>query len=621
MEHTAKHTIYRKMAGEGNLKGDMKMQNSNHFVEIRPRGSQRQYTLEERQILADDMSCASVEQADAINDARTAFAAACGLPHSRPNEVYRVLGHKVAFINSYAENITDMKIVDTLLADRSSLFSSGYEDDRVNRSHLDKLLEQYGGSTQEAYAVCVERAWDKYCSAKKQEQIDKLEQMVRPMYESTLKALAEYARATRNGMQYYARELHNANENAPDGQEAQALTAQIKQWVPDAVLTENRAVDFYVRYFSAFMSAYREHRRLEKDHKKFEGRYMKCNAEALEQYLDRRKRLNEYREFCKEWNECNEDTFEMIGEWSDCSDVCNAEHLRKSVTSYLKVTRGKDVPNMDKVKEALQLAQIDTKRAAFVFLLICIQKRDCIVARVDGKRDFDLDEVSFPENIYQEKPSAEKQRKARLLLLLDVCEFFHDDGETVRDNLLYFLKLHGYRILSEEEAELWKTTLEKYRLMDDPVSLAWRYYENAQQCLQFDPSELYCCEAASPVHIDGFWAMMNNADFARYISGESRQIRISDETIAEYLKEWDSGCPDVTHMKEICLKAAENNGRKNIDAWMEKWNAQSRNGEHWLTREMNSDELYSVLMETIIQQRLIKDARDILLKKIDELMP
>lgn len=74
-------------------------------------------------------------------------------------------------------------------------------------------------------------------------------------------------------------------------------------------------------------------------------------------------------------------------------------------------------------------------------------------------------------------------------------------------------------------------------------------------------------------------------------------------------------------MKEICLKAAENNGRKNIDAWIEKWNEQSRNGEHWMTREMNSDELYSVLMETIIQQRLIKDARDILLKKIDELMP
>ena len=45
------------------------------------------------------------------------------------------------------------------------------------------------------------------------------------------------------------RELRDANENAPDGQEAQALTAQIKQWIPDAVLTENRAVDFYVRYF------------------------------------------------------------------------------------------------------------------------------------------------------------------------------------------------------------------------------------------------------------------------------------------------------------------------------------------------------------------------------------
>lgn len=599
----------------------MRMQKDNHFVEIRPRGSQRQYTLEKRKILADDMSCASVEQADAINDARTAFAAACGLPHSRPNEVYRVLGHKAAFINSYEENITDMKTVDALLADRSTLFSSNYEDDRVNRSHLHELLRQYGEGTQQAYAVCVERAWDKYCSAKKQEQIDKLEQMVRPMYEGTLSALAEYARATRNGMQYYARELHNANENALDGQEAQALTAQIKQWVPDAVLTENRAVDFYVRYFSAFMSAYREHRRLEKDHKKFEGQYMKRDAEALKQYLERQKCLNEYREFCKEWNERNENTFEMIGEWNDCSNICDAEHLKRSVTAYLKATRGKNVPDMENIKEALQLARHAAKHTAFVFLLICIQKRDCIAARKDGKRDLNLDEVSFPANVYQKEPSEEKQRKARLRLLLDVCELLHDNEETVRENLLYFLKLHGYRILSEEEAELWKTALEKYGLIDNPVSLAWRYYENIQQCLQFDPSDLYCCEAASPVHIDGFWAMMNNADFARYISGESRQIRISDETIAEYLKEWDSGCPDVTHMKEICLKAAENNGRKNIDAWMEKWNAQSKNGEHWLTREMNSDELYSVLMETIIQQRLIKDARDILLKKIDELMP
>lgn len=102
------------------------------------------------------------------------------------------------------------------------------------------------------------------------------------MYESTLKALAEYARATRNGMQYYARELHNANENAPDGQEAQALTTRIKQWVPDAALTEKQAVDFYVRYFSAFMSAYREHRRLKEDHKKFEGQYMKRDSRGAE---------------------------------------------------------------------------------------------------------------------------------------------------------------------------------------------------------------------------------------------------------------------------------------------------------------------------------------------------
>ena len=180
------------------------------------------------------------EQADAINDARIAFAAECGLPHSRPNEIYRVLGHKAAFINSYAENITDMKIVDALLADRSTLFRVTYEDDWVNRSHLYELLKQYGEGTQQAYAVCVERAWDKYCSAKKQEQIDKLEQMVRPMYESA-GGICSRGRGTACSIM---RELHNANENAPDGQEAQALVARIKKWVPDAALTENRAVHF-----------------------------------------------------------------------------------------------------------------------------------------------------------------------------------------------------------------------------------------------------------------------------------------------------------------------------------------------------------------------------------------
>lgn len=114
---------------------------------------------------------------------------------------------------------------------------------------------------------------------------------------------------------------------------------------------------------------------------------------------------------------------------------------------------------------------------------------------------------------------------------------------------------------------------------------------------------------------------MKNAAFAWYISGKSIHIKLSKALKAEYLEEWSSDCPDVTHIKEICRKAIGNNEKKNINAWLEQWNEQSRNGEHWMTREMNSDELYSVLMETIIQQRLIKDARDILLKKIDELMP
>lgn len=152
----------------------------------------------------------------------------------------------------------------------------------------------------------------------------------------------------------------------------------------------------------------------------------------------------------------------MIGEWNDCSNICDAEYLKKSVTAYLKATRGKNVPDMENIKEALQLARHVAKHTAFVFLLICIQKRDCIAARKDGKRDLNLDEVSFPANVYQKEPSEEKQRKARLRLLLDVVSSFMITKKQCEKTFCIFLKLHGYRILSEEEAELWRTALEKY---------------------------------------------------------------------------------------------------------------------------------------------------------------
>ena len=86
-------------------------------------------------------------------------------------------------------------------------------------------------------------------------------------------------------------------------------------------------------------------------------------------------------------------------------------------------------------------------------------------------------------------------------------------------------------------------------------------YWNIRQCLQFDPSDSYCCEAAFPVQIDGFRALMDNAAFARYISGRSVHIEPSKELKTEYLEEWSFDCPDVTHIKEICRKAIGDNER------------------------------------------------------------
>ena len=110
-------------------------------------------------------------------------------------------------------------------------------------------------------------------------------------------------------------------------------------------------------------------------------------------------------------------------------------------------------------------------------------------------------------------------------------------------NLLYFLKLHGYRILSEEEAELWRTALEKSGSMDNPVSLrvAVLQKHSANVC-NLIRANYIAARRHLLYRLTVFGALMDNAAFVRYISGKSIHIELSEESKTEYLEEWSADC-------------------------------------------------------------------------------
>ena len=122
------------------------------------------------------------------------------------------------------------------------------------------------------------------------------------------------------------------------------------------------------------------------------------------------------------------------------------------------------------------------------------------------------------------------------------------------------------------------------------------------------------------MHLDGFMAWLENVNFSRYKSGQSKAINVPEDAVNQYLKEWSSGCPNLDHIREICTGASKGIGRKNIDKWIVEWNMQSEAREHWVPYKIDSDELYRLVVETIIQQKIIERARKILLEKTDKLI-
>ncbi len=535
--------------------------------------------------------------------------------------VYRSLGRKVPFLLKYLPGISSPEVLDDILADRSTLFSSDYANAQLNRPVIEHILQRYGTTPETVHDYCAKRAWSEYClhvPAKARED--------QAIVMDTLRQLDQIARRKRNPIRYYQKELHKAYNLAADGQEPQALLRAMKDLELPVSIRPDRIEGFFNHCFDIYCSERRNHHLLKKDIGYFKPNYTENDAAAFAAYQKRKDQLSCFRKACRNWNRQNDFPFseaeQMIA--VPLPSGFDRTGFLQLVGDYLAETRGKNGLNEEQALQALRYALSVQEHAPIRFLMICVHNRQALISYKNGKnRDLDWNDIrSFERHVYRKTPSFDKQRISRLKLLIGLCRLIGYSRKQIQDNLMYFLKYHGYVIMDEEEAVLWKQALEEYILMNKPVSLALRYYTYRLECISFDPRTLYNYEACSQLHLGGWLSFSDNDLFCRLLEDKAHKKQIKIDNEKEYLEEWGADEPNIDKIKALCSKAAQQQENiKAITRWIEQWDEASHTGEHWTKHPVVPHELYALLIESAIQHKLIGQAQDILIEKIRTMIP
>lgn len=585
------------------------------YFQLCPRGTKKNDPC------STEVPAADPEIASMIKDCRRTFMETVKGSQNNQQNVYRILGRKIPFIVNHLPDNHSSEVLDAILADRSTLFSDDYANAQINRSVIGSMLRRYGKTPEEVHDYCAELAWLEYCSQVRAEAREDQDIVM-----DVLRQFDSIARRTSNGIEYYRNKLSEVNNAADEGQEAQALLHAMKDWELHVTIRQNRIVGFYVHCFNSYCNKRREYRLLKDEYGRFKPSYTKKDEDVFVAYQKRKNQLTAFRKACTKWNRQNNFPFseaEQMAETTLPSDFDQASFLQL-VGGYLAEVRGKNEPNEEQALKALRYAFSNHDLAPIRFLIICVHNRNALISYRNGThRDLDLNDIrGFEQYVYRKTPSVDKQRISRLKLLTGLCKLLDCSKEQVQNNLMYFLKYHGYGIAAEEEAAIWKQTLEEYEIMNEPVSLALRYYTNRQECILFDPRALYCYEFCSQLHLGGWLSFTEDDLFCRLLEDKAhkKQIKIDNEN--EYLEDWGSDEPNIGKIKALCSKAAQQQENiKAITEWIQQWDDASRRGEHRTKHIVVPDEFYSLLIESAIQHKLMKQAQNILLDKINKAIP
>lgn len=549
----------------------------------------------------------SVAKSREIQNSRRDFLSKCGMASSLRQENYGKLGVKTCFILKNISAINRIDTVEELLADHSTLFSRSF------------MLYEYSKLKYHGYMSKDERLKNRMEIAKEYRRNYYRDNNIpgpslsSDTLESVLDQTRDKAHKSRNNLTFYLKKLNGIMEaaNGTEDQIAENFLMQLKKWgIEDEI--EKTQVSCLMNCIDIYCSSLMGYRAYSRNDVKFfypinnRGEY-----KEFQDYQHRKETLEEMREKCVQWNA--EHSF---------PDACSSsvqngmvlsqkkeEELMRAVQEYTAASRGKEDLDKERIKEIAEKVLKDKNVAAIRFLIICVQRRSLLGKWARGKRQtLDLGDLNeFCKHVYRAKPDESVQRFIRLKLLVSLFKIFEYDSHQVEENLMYFLKYHGYGILSPEEAAEWETVLKEYGLLERPVSLAKRYYDSCEECIKFNPVHQYGYKRVSQLHQGGWLDFAENTQYGAYIRGEKPRMNIPEELVQSYLKEWGNPIPDVGAMVIMCYKFATQ--QKWNFKCVEEWAENLRKTQPLCKRDIDFDEFYTLLTEAVILNRSIKKAK------------
>lgn len=549
----------------------------------------------------------SVDKSRKIQKARCSFLRKCGMLSRNEQDNYEKLGLKTCFILENTNRINRIDTVEELLADQSTLFSRAFMRYKYAKDIFDVSLGEAAG-----LKIRMELAEFFRSNYYRDYKIPGI-QLTEYTLESVLKQLRNHASQSRRDLTFYPEKLNRLMEvtDEDESQITEKILRQLKRWGIETKIEKNQVncLKDCIDIYCSSITEYRASSCGTIDH--FSPVNNRGEYKEFKDYQHRKKVLKEMREKCVQWS--TEHSF---------PDACSSsvqngmvlsqkkeEELMRAVQEYTAASRGKEDLDEERIKEIAEEVLKDKNVAAIRFLIICVQRRSLLGKQMDGKtRDLDLSDLNgFYKHVYRAKPDESVQRFIRLKLLASLFKIFEYDSHQVEENLMYFLKYHGYGILSPEESAEWETVLKKYGLMERPVSLAKRYYDSCEECIKFDPIHQYCYRGASQLHQGGWLDFAENARYGAYIRGEKPRMNIPEKIRQDYLDEWEKPVPTAADLEIICYEFATQ--QKWNFKCVEEWAENLRKTQPLCQKDIDFDEFYTLLTEAVILNRSIKKAK------------
>lgn len=552
------------------------------FLTLEPRGVP---AAEEVYSAKPDLEQATEEQANYIEELRISFLNASGMKSNRPLKYQERLLNKISF-SLYMDRSTSPDVFEAILCDRITLFSSAYADRQHNHIVARKSREQRhktsDGTMRWVLRGCTE------------EQAVKLGEL--------LFRLDKMARSQKKNLKSCLNELDAVYRKADEdwNLEANVLQGQLQKWLPDDSLSLEESWKIY-RCLQEIVKDERDQHLIGKLAGHYRPAYSVGDYRRAQQYAERLAQLKAFRVAAESARvgkisfPFQEDEVFGGGLGTSVQQSAEVQLIHDATKQYFAAVRttAKKIPIESVAAISTQVMKNSPELFPFRYFVVCTVGSGGLFSRMSEVSYDSI--VNFPKQVYRAKPSREKQRLARMLLLDSLCRAMNLTEETRLRNWRLFWWYHGSYLETQEEAALWKT-ITKGNPVDLPILTYSMYcFQHLNECLSPDPSTLFSYEACSKWHLGGFLGLL---DRCRGLDSILCKNHIPAKISSSYLALWSEPLRDREEIRQICKRGISKMNWTGI--------GEAIGG----SEELQSEELQALLTEYAIRLQLIEQAKE-----------